>query len=306
MNAFPGGVWPVMITPFTEKNEVDYLALEKLVDWYIKKGVSGLFAVCQTSEMFFLSLEERIHIARFVKECSRGRVPVIASGHTADRLEDQIAELKQIAASGVDALILLTNRMAAEDEPDSLWMERTQQILDALPKDIKLGLYECPYPYKRVMSEEVTRWCAESGRFYFLKDTSCDLNNIRMKLRVCEGSNLKVYNANSTTLLESLRMGAYGYSGVMANFHPQLYVYLCEHFEEEQSVELEEFLAISSLIERQCYPVNAKYYLREFEKIPMTTWSRTKEDSLLTDTFKMEVGMLEKMTREYENHMIGR
>lgn len=300
MNKFPGGVWPVMITPFTKEGQVDYPALKKLVDWYIEAGVKGLFAVCQTSEMFFLNLEERIKIAAFVKEAAAGRVPVIASGHTADEPENQISELKQIAATGVDAVILLTNRMAAEDEPDSLWIERTQKILDAIPEDVKLGLYECPYPYKRVMSEEVTRFCAESGRFYFLKDTSCDLENIRMKLRVCEGSNLKVYNANTTTLLESLRMGVYGYSGVMANFHPKLYVYLCEHFKEEHSQELEDFLTISSLIERQCYPVNAKYYLQKFEKLPMTTVTRTKPDSLLTDTFKMEVGMLAELTKKYE------
>ena len=59
-NQFAGGVWPVMLTPFTDHNEVDYPALERLTEWYIENGVSGLFAVCQSSEMFFLSLEERV------------------------------------------------------------------------------------------------------------------------------------------------------------------------------------------------------------------------------------------------------
>ena len=48
---FPGGVWPVMLTPFTEENQVDYPALKELVEWYIENGVDGLFAVCQSSEM---------------------------------------------------------------------------------------------------------------------------------------------------------------------------------------------------------------------------------------------------------------
>lgn len=64
---FPNGVYPVMLTPFTENNEVDYEALGKLIDWYIEKGVNGLFADCQSSEMFFLSLEERVKIGEFVK-----------------------------------------------------------------------------------------------------------------------------------------------------------------------------------------------------------------------------------------------
>jgi len=51
-----------MLTPFRENGEVDYNGLEHLVHWYIKKGADGLFAVCQSSEMFFLTLEERVKI----------------------------------------------------------------------------------------------------------------------------------------------------------------------------------------------------------------------------------------------------
>jgi 4-hydroxy-tetrahydrodipicolinate synthase len=80
-NTFPGGEWPTMLTPFTKSGEVDYKALEQLIEWYLQNGVSGLFAVCQSSEMFQLSLEERVGIARFTKEKVNGRVPVIASGH---------------------------------------------------------------------------------------------------------------------------------------------------------------------------------------------------------------------------------
>ena len=79
-NDFPGGVWPVMLTPFTEENQVDYAALKELVEWYIENGVDGLFAVCQSSEMFKLTLKERVTAAAKVKEYAAGRVPVIASG----------------------------------------------------------------------------------------------------------------------------------------------------------------------------------------------------------------------------------
>ena len=42
------GVWPVMITPFTEDNKPDFKAIEGLCNWYIKKGCTGIFAVCQS------------------------------------------------------------------------------------------------------------------------------------------------------------------------------------------------------------------------------------------------------------------
>ena len=30
---FQGGVWPVMLTPFTKENKIDYPALKELVQW---------------------------------------------------------------------------------------------------------------------------------------------------------------------------------------------------------------------------------------------------------------------------------
>lgn len=299
---FPGGVWPVMLTPFTEENQVDYPALKKLVEWYIKNGVDGLFAVCQSSEMFKLSLEERVGIAAKVKEFAAGRVPVIASGHISDSMEDQIQELKLVAETGVDAVIMITNRMAAEEEPDEVWISNTQKLLDALPSDIHFGLYECPYPYKRVMSKKVTEWCASTGRFYFLKDTCCDADQIREKLEICKGSPLKLYNANTATLLESLKDGAYGYCGVMANMHPRLYRLLYDRYQTEDMTELSEFLTMAALIERQCYPVNAKYYL-QLEGLPITLCSRVRNAGELSETFKKEVKMLRNLSERMEERL---
>ena len=47
------GIWPTMITPFSANGTIDYEGLEYLIEWYIREQVSGLFAVCQSSEMFF-------------------------------------------------------------------------------------------------------------------------------------------------------------------------------------------------------------------------------------------------------------
>ena len=58
--------------------------------------------------MFFLSLEERVEITRFVVEKAAGRVAVVSSGHISDSLEDQAKELNEIAKAGPDAVIMLT------------------------------------------------------------------------------------------------------------------------------------------------------------------------------------------------------
>lgn len=292
---FQGGVWPVMVTPFTDNGEIDESALRELVDWYIEHGVNGLFATCQSSEIFKLSLEERIRITEITLDAAAGRVKVIASGHVSDSIEDQIAEINAIGATGVDAVILITNRLAKEDESDDIWIANMRTIIENINPEIKLGAYECPYPYKRLLSLPVIKECADTGRFYFLKDTCCNADQIRKKLDTIKNSKLKLYNANATLLLESLRDGAAGYSGIMANFHPELYVWLCANYNNPKADDVQEVLMVSSLIERQLYPVNAKYHLMEIEKLAMGYHSRVQDKNLLTETFKKEVHMMDRL-----------
>lgn len=301
---FPNGVYPVMLTPFTENNEVDYEALGKLVDWYIEKGVDGLFADCQSSEMFFLSFEERVKIGKFVKDRAAGRVPVVTSGHISDSLEDQAKELTAIAETGADAVILLTNRLAKEDESDEIWLENLKKLLEMIPKDVPLGFYECPYPYKRIISPELLKWCADSGRFYFIKDTSCDIENMKAKLEVIKGTNLKLYNANTSTLMESMELGASGYSGVMANFHPDLYEKFCNIYKEDSvsARKIADFLTVASMIERQVYPVNAKYYQKEIGNFNSIV-TRTRDVSDLNATGILEIEQLVRFTEEFKKNL---
>lgn len=298
---FPNGVYPVMLTPFTENNEVDYEALGKLIDWYIEKGVNGLFADCQSSEMFFLSLEERVKIGEFVKKHADGRVPVVTSGHISDSLEDQAKELTAIAGTGADAVILLTNRLAKENESNEVWLENLKKLLEMIPKDVPLGFYECPYPYKRIISPELLKWCADTGRFYFIKDTSCDIENMKAKLEVIKGTNLKLFNANTSTLLETLELGASGYSGVMANFHPELYVKLCNIYKENPSKarKIADFLTVASLIERQVYPVNAKFYQKSIGNFN-SIMTRTRDIKELNATGILEIQQFVRFNEEFE------
>lgn len=295
----PNGVWPTMVTPFKENGEIDFIAQERAIEWYIRQGVDGLFAVCQSSEMFHLSLEERVKLASFIKEKAAGRVPVIASGHISDSYEDQVEELKAIAATGIDALVLITNRLAQEHESDDVWKANLEKLLGQLPEDIPLSFYECPHPYKRIISPELLQWCASTGRFHFLKDTSCDTDNIRQKLEAVQDSALKIYNANSATLLETLRLGIAGYSGVMANFHPDLYVWLYRNWENEpkRAEKLINYLSMTSLIEKQLYPVNAKYYLM-LEGVFDNYYCRVKNHHDFTATNRLEIRQLHQLSKQ--------
>lgn len=73
-----------------------------MVSWYLDRGVAEFFANCQSSEMVFLSLDERMALARFIISRIDGKVPVIVSGHVSDMLEEQAMELNAMADGGCD------------------------------------------------------------------------------------------------------------------------------------------------------------------------------------------------------------
>ena len=292
------GVWPTMVTPFTDTDRIDENALAAMVEWYLAHEVDGLFAVCQSSEMFCLTLAERVQLAKSVVSLVDGRVEVIASGHISLDPRDQATEVERIADTGVTAVVLVTNRFALEGESDDVWKLNLERFLATIPDWIPLGFYECPYPYKRLLTPELMAWCAGTGRFIFLKDTSCDLEQIEAKLKVADApaGRIKLFNANAATLLGSLRAGAAGYSGVMGNFHPELYSRLCRNWraDSDRAEQLQAFLGVTSVMEARAYPVSAKYHL-QLEGIPLSLRTRTRPETDLVSSFRREVEQLRSL-----------
>lgn len=305
------GVYPTMITPYRKNGEVDDTAVEVLTEWYWKRGCDGIFADCQSSEIQFLTLDERVSILHTVmqkvyalaaQDPSRPRMTVVASGHVSDGFEDQVRELNAIAAEKPDALILISNRMDIANTSDEAWIADTGRLIAQLPAEMPLGIYECPKPYKRLLTEKMLRWCVENGRFYFVKDTCCDAELIRARLEICKGSHLKLFNANAQTLLETVRSGVYGYCGVMANFHPDLYTRLLKgDINSSDASLLQDFLGLAATIEGQTYPCCAKYYLNRFEGVAMEPDARSADVRNLTAYQKSCVDQLAELTNAIRN-----
>lgn len=288
MNNIANGVYPVMITPFTADNRIDWDAVDRIVEFYANKGCHGIFAVCQSSEMFFLSEDERVELAERVVAAAKGRMCVVASGHTSEKKEDQLRELKRIASTGVDAVVMISCRLAGQDEDDGVLIRNMDDILKEIP-DVTFGMYECPCPYKRLLSEKVLSHMADTGRFAFIKDTCCDADLIAERVRLLRGR-IKLFNANCATMLETLISGAAGFSGIMANFHPDLLVWLYDRYrdEPEKAKILAAQLSIMSGVERNMHPVGAKYHMN-LENVPMTLKTRVTDDSKFGKIQKHEI-----------------
>lgn len=301
-----------MLTPFDDTLHIDFNALRALVDWYIAGGSQGLFACCLSSEMFHLSAQERSDLILAVSEFAKGRVPVIASGAFPPcvTLKDATAEPEaiaeaatKIALSGAAAVVFTSNQFGNPHDNDAVWLSNLEKTLAFIDPALPLGLYECPTPYKRLLTPEIIRHLAATGRFRFIKDTCCNLPQIEAKVEACKGSSLRFYNANTATLLGSLRAGGSGFSGVGDNAIPHLYAWLCQNFDKQPDIAqaLQAFLDESAPVVDDHYAHSVKYYLHTFG-VPMTKLSRTEAYNMVEDaatvarfeTFHKQVAHWEK------------
>ncbi|WP_175795129.1 dihydrodipicolinate synthase family protein [Burkholderia ambifaria] len=256
------GIVPVMLTPFDDAGAIDYAGLERLIEWYLAHGSDALFAVAQSSEMQFLSLAERAELARFVVERVAGRVPVVASGHISEDLDAQVAELRAVAESGAQGVVLVTNRLDPQRKGSAVLLAHLHKLLARLPSDLPLGLYECPAPYRRLLSDDELRACIDTGRFVMLKDVSCDLETVKRRVALAAGSPLKILNANAAIAWDAMKAGSAGFNGVFTNFHPDLYRWLRTRGDSDPALadELSTFLVVSAVSEALGYPALAKIY----------------------------------------------
>ncbi len=309
MLSLPKGVNSTMLSAYKADGTLDFEAQAALIDWYAYKGVKSLFAMCHSTEMHLLSMEERLSLIRFVRSYIDRKayaMPVIAAGTFSHSPDEMAKEVKQVFDSGADAVVMITNRLDPENKGGDTLMKTGEALLDMLPHDLPLGLYECPEPYKRVLTNREMQWAVDTGRVCFLKDTCCDPELLTARLDITRGSRLQLFNANSQTLLQTLRQGAAGYSSCMANVYPELYVWLIEHFEEypAQAEHLQQILCLGSFIETLSYPLVAKYILRK-EGVPIELNSRLMPCDRLTPYHKCVMDQLYALAADEKSRLPG-
>ena len=294
-----------MITPYTEDHKINYKAIEGLCNWYIEKGCAGIFAMCQSSEMAFMTEQEKLDVAKATADAVGGRIQIVASGHTADDKPTQFRELENMMKiPGIGAYVLISNRLDQKNEGEAVFEANAQEFFDRYP-EVDFGIYECPMPWKRLVSTEFLRKAGEQARMVFLKDTCCDYELIRERLKAVEGTPLKIFNANAQSWYDSVLHGAAGYCGVMANFHPEIYKWVYDHKDSdpERAQLAAHFLTMAGMIEMRIYPCNCKFH-QQLVDVPMATFARSADCAKLDKNAKGEVEALIAM-ENYVRKQLG-
>jgi 4-hydroxy-tetrahydrodipicolinate synthase len=271
---------PVMLTPFKENGEVDYDGLTQLTEHYLKAGAQGLFANCLSSEMYELTEAERLKVVKHVVKTANGRVPVVATGTFEGSLTDKADFAKRMFDLGTQAVIIITGLMATEKEEDEIFNHRVSDLLN-LTGDIPVGFYECPVPYKRVMTAEQVKLFTDTGRVTYYKDTSLNLDEVKAKIVAGAAHNFELYDAYMVNAAESLKAGAAGLSCIQGNYFPNLVVWLCKNYnnakKSEQVHKVMSFFIDNMDLMHDVYPASAKYCLQnQGLDISMTTRRKSK------------------------------
>lgn len=292
------GFIPVMLTPFKDNGEIDFDILTQLTEIYLEAGAAGLFANCLSSEMFELTDRERIAAIKHVVKVANGAVPVVATGTFGGEIEKQAEFVKKVDDTGTDAVILITGLLAKEQESNDIFDERVFRLLDLTP-GIPVGFYECPEPYKRLLSPAQLKQFAATGRVIYHKDTCLDINMIREKLEATKQfSQFGLYDAYMVHAVESLKAGSAGLSCIQGNYFPELIVWLCNNYNDsslKQEVErVQQFLIDNMDVMHNVYPIVSKYFLQK-RGLNISTFTRRKVGTF-TDTVTHQIESL------YENY----
>ncbi len=265
-----GGAWPAMVTPYDEQLHIDRGAYAALVDWYIGRGVGGLYANCLTSEMYLLTEEERLLLVQDAVAAARGRTPVAATGNLGDTFEAHVAFCRRVAAAGADVVMLVVPEFVADDAGlERYYLALAEQV------DAPLGLYECPVPRSYHLGVGLVQRLAATGRFVAFKETSCDLDKITALLAAVAGTPMALLQANTPYLLAAVRAGAPGTMSIAAAWLPDLVaaVIAAARGADPQAERLHAALCALEMVQRVVHPQGTKYLLGK-RGLPITARSR--------------------------------
>ena len=199
------GIYSLMLTPYFEDRTIDYATYEKYTEWQVSQGVDHLFAVCGSSEMTKLTLEERLKLATLTAK-HKGNTTIVATANIEETLEGNIEEIKKMEQTGVDGLVLTTKGLG--DDDDKI-VDYITKLLDVA--SLPVFLYEFPGFRPHLMSGKAYGELAKTGKIWGIKDTTSTFEGIKDKIDNKYDST--IIQANMPFLWDSYVAGA---RGVMA------------------------------------------------------------------------------------------
>lgn len=207
-----GEVITAMVTPFDENLQVDYTALDKLVEHLINNGSDAILVAGTTGESPTLTHEEELQILAFVKEKAKGRVKIIM-GAGSNSTQTAVEMSKKVEAAGVDAILTV---VPYYNKPSQKGMyEHFSAIAKAV--NIPIILYNIPgRTGVNICSETIAKLAKEFPNIVAVKQSNSDIDLINdIKLLCPDG--FTIYSGDDNLTLPALSLGAHGVISVASH-----------------------------------------------------------------------------------------
>jgi 4-hydroxy-tetrahydrodipicolinate synthase len=261
---FPG-VIALLITPFQADGRIDWPAYDAYVDWQASHRPHGLFAVCGSSEMKWLTADERLDLARRAVERA-GDIPVVATANLAADIADHVVEMLRMAGTGVAGLVLTPPPQVSGNR--TLYRQYIEQMVANAP--LPLLLYEWPQVENHLMDADL--FAQVAPLLAGIKDTTCTLEGISAKQRVA--GDAVIYQANTPFMLDALEIGVRGIMAITSTVATPWLLQLWDGVQAAADMRrLHRELVILDAMLGLGYPASAKHLLVR-QGLHMETYTR--------------------------------
>lgn len=218
------GVFVIAATPFTEDGALDLGSTDRMVDFYLETGVTGMTILGIMGEAPKLSGEESRSFVKRVLARIDGRVPVIVgvSGAGIDPMKALTAEVMDAGAAGV--MVAPMQGMGPEDRIEGYF----GQVCKALGPDVPVCLQDYPQTTGVRMSvDSILKIARDNPQVVMLKHEDwpglTKLSRVRAETGTSEQPRLSILTGNSALFLpQEMQRGA---DGAMTGFaYPEMMV----------------------------------------------------------------------------------
>ncbi len=255
------GTGVALITPFNEKNKIDFKSLEKLVTHINISSVDYLVLLGSTSEPSTLKIKEKNNIISFIQSINHYDLPIILSigGNNTEHIIEQIKTIKKSNFEAILSVSPYYNRPSQEGI-----YQHFKKIAESTQK--KIIIYNVPSRTgSNIFPETVLRLAQEYGNIIGIKESSGNLfqsyeiiNNKPKEFSVIAG--------DDSLAVPITLGGGEGVISVLAQAIPQIFSYMIDYsFENKINKVFESYYQIYNLINslsKEVNPTGIKYFLK--------------------------------------------
>lgn len=217
------GSMVALVTPMHEDGSVDFVDLEKLVEFHIDNDTSAIVSMGTTGESATLNIDEHCEVMSRTVEMVKGRIPVIA-GTGANSTWEAIELTRCAQQGGADACLLVTPYYNKPPQ-QGLYMHH-KKIAETV--DIPQILYNVPGRTAVDMLPETVKRLSEIDNIVGVKDATGDLNRLAEMQALLGNTEFDLYSGDDETGTEFMLRGGHGVISVTTNVAPKAMAAMCK------------------------------------------------------------------------------